>query len=85
MPGRRQRGLDGRGMGQKVAMKSAFNENQEKPKIKIRPENRGKFTDTCKNWGYNGVTNECIARGKRSKSPATKKRATFAGNARRWN
>lgn len=48
--------------------------------IHIKKKNRGKFTDYC-----NGkVTSECIARGKRSKNPLTRKRATFAANARRW-
>lgn len=48
--------------------------------IHIKKKNRGKFTDYC-----NGkVTSECIARGKKSKNPLTRKRATFAANARRW-
>lgn len=49
-------------------------------KIHIKKENRGKFTDYC----GGKVTSECIARGKRSKSPAVRKRATFAANARKW-
>ncbi len=48
--------------------------------IHIKKKNRGKFTDYC-----NGkVTSECIARGKKSKNPLTRKRATFAANSRRW-
>lgn len=49
-------------------------------KIRIKKKNIGKFTDYC-----NGkVTAECIARGKRSKNPITRKRATFAANSRTW-
>ena len=49
-------------------------------KIHIKKANRGKFTDYC----GGKVTSECIARGKRSKSAAVRKRATFA-NARKWH
>lgn len=49
-------------------------------KIHIKKANRGKFTDYC----GGKVTSECIARGKRSKSAAVRKRATFAANARKW-
>lgn len=49
-------------------------------KIHIKKKNRGKFTQYC---GGN-VTEECIRRGKNSQSPAIRKRATFAANARRW-
>lgn len=52
--------------------------------IRIKPENKGKFTSYCKSKGYNGVTSECIAEGKRSSSKAIRKRATFAANARKW-
>lgn len=48
--------------------------------IHIKKANRGKFTDYC----GGKVTDECIARGKRSSSPAVRKRATFAANARKW-
>lgn len=48
-------------------------------KIHIKKANRGKFTDYC----GGKVTSECIARGKRSKSAAVRKRATFAANARK--
>ena len=50
-------------------------------KIKIKKENRGKFTEYC-----NGkVTSECIQRGKNSPDPKIRKRATFAANVRKWN
>lgn len=48
--------------------------------IHIKKANRGKFTEYC----GGKVTSECIARGKRSSSPAVRKRATFAANARKW-
>ena len=50
-------------------------------KIKIKKQNRGKFTDYC---GGN-VTNACIQKGKNSSDPKIRKRATFAANARSWN
>lgn len=49
-------------------------------KIKIKKENRGKFTEYC----GGKVTSECIQRGKNSPDPKIRKRATFAANARRW-
>lgn len=46
--------------------------------IKIKKENKGKFTDYC-----NGkVTEECIRKGKNSSNPTTRKRANFAWVAR---
>lgn len=49
-------------------------------KIKIKKENRGKFTEYC-----NGkVTSECIQRGKNSPDPKIRKRATFAANVRKF-
>ena len=50
-------------------------------KIHRKKANRGKFTDYC----GGKVTSECIAKGKRSKSAAVRKRATFAANARKWH
>lgn len=49
-------------------------------KIYIKPENKGKFTDYC----GGKVTSECISKGKNSKDPKIRKRATFADNARKW-
>lgn len=49
--------------------------------IHIKKANRGKFTEYC----GGKVTSECIARGKNSSSPAVRKRATFAANARKWS
>lgn len=48
--------------------------------IHIKPENKGKFTEYC----GGKVTEECIAKGKKSKDPKIRKRATFAANARKW-
>lgn len=47
----------------------------------IKKANRGKFTKYC----GGKVTSACIAKGKRSSSPAVRKRATFAANARKWH
>ena len=48
--------------------------------IHIKPENRGSFTRYCKAMGENGVTSKCISKGKASKSPSIRKKATFAKN-----
>ena len=57
---------------------------KSKKGIHIKKKNRGKFTEYCKRKGYSGVTSQCIAEGKRSSNPTTRKRATFAGSARKW-
>ena len=49
--------------------------------IYIKKQNRGKFTEYC----GGKVTDECIQRGKNSKDPKIRKRATFAANVRKWN
>ena len=54
-----------------------FNKGSE---IHIKEKNKGKFTDYC----GGKVTDECIQRGKNSSNPTTRKRATFADNARKW-
>lgn len=48
-------------------------------RIHIKKKNRGKFTEYC----GGKVTEECIAKGKKSKDPKIRKRATFAANARK--
>ena len=48
--------------------------------IHIKKKNRGKFTKYC----HGKVTDECIQRGKHSSNPTTRKRATFADNARHF-
>ena len=50
-------------------------------KIKIKKENRGKFTEYCEGK----VTQECIDKGKKSSSSKIRKQAVFAENARSWN
>ena len=47
--------------------------------IHIKPENRGKFTETKKRTGK--TTEELT----HSKNPLTRKRAIFAANSRSWN
>ena len=49
--------------------------------IHIKEKNKGKFTEYC----GGKVTEACIRRGKNSSNPTTRKRATFAQNARNWN
>ena len=53
--------------------------NVNENSIKIKPENKGKFTATKKATGKS--TEELT----HSKNPLTKKRAIFAQNAKRWN
>lgn len=67
-------------LGQDATLSSLPNSFAEGGGIHIKEANKGKFTKYC---GGN-VTAECIARGKRSSSPAVRKRATFAANARKW-
>ena len=55
-----------------------------KSSIHIKEANKGKFTKYCQGLGDSKVTADCIAKGKKSKSPAVRKRATFAENARKW-
>ena len=57
----------------------------DKSPIKIKPENKGKFTKYCKDKGHEGVTGECIEEGLASSSIAVNKRAQFAANAKKWN
>lgn len=49
--------------------------------IHIKKKNKGKFTEYC----GGKVTEACIRKGKNSSNPTTRKRATFAQNARNWN
>ena len=52
--------------------------------IKIKDSKKGSFTKYCKSKGHKGVTGKCISEGKKSKSKAIRKKATFAANARKW-
>lgn len=67
----------------KKTMGKAISWKKEGGTIHIKPENRGKFTEWCRQKGYKGVTNSCIAEGKKS-TPAVRKQAVFAENARSW-
>jgi hypothetical protein len=58
---------------------------KEENPIRIKPSKEGSFTEYCRRKGFDGVTSACIAQGKKSKNPKTRKKATFAGNARLWN
>lgn len=55
-----------------------------KPKIEIKEENKGKFTDWCKGQGYDGVTEACIDEGLAARSAKTRARAQFAENTKKW-
>ncbi len=56
----------------------------KKKPIKIKESKKGSFTKYCKSKGHKGVTEKCISEGKKSKNPTTRKKATFAKNARSW-
>lgn len=60
---------------------NTYNAFAEGGGIHIKKKNRGKFTEYC----GGKVTEACIRRGKNSSNPTTRKRATFAANARNWN
>lgn len=60
---------------------NTYNAFAEGGGIHIKKKNRGKFTEYC----GGKVTEACIGRGKNSSNPTTRKRATFAQNARNWN
>jgi hypothetical protein len=51
----------------------------KKKPIRIKPSHKGKFT------AYKKRTGKTTAQAKRSKSPAVRKMATFAQNAKKWN
>ena len=58
---------------------------QKKGSIKIKPENKGKFSKYCKSKGYESVTHECEQEGLASKSAGIRKMANFSRNARKWS
>lgn len=51
---------------------------KKKDKNWMKGIKEGTFTSYCKNKGYKGVTNECIAEGKNSPDAKTQKRANLA-------
>lgn len=58
-------------------------EHVDKKWIQEAVQKPGSFTAYCKGKGFNGVTAECIAMGKRSKDPTTRRRAHLAENLRK--
>jgi hypothetical protein len=58
---------------------------EKKPKIKIKPENKGKFSEYCKRKGYNSVTRECEEEGLASKLSSVRKMSQFSKNSREWD
>lgn len=52
--------------------------------IKIKKSNRGKLRKTAKTKKNKKIPVSTLRRLKRSKNPKTRKRATFALNARKW-
>lgn len=61
----------------------------KKPKIFIKPSKKGSFTKYADKKGMTDdegkVTPEAIQTGLKSKSPAIRKKANFARNAKKWN
>lgn len=57
----------------------------DKPKIEIKKSHRGRFTQYCKNKGYDGVTSECEEEGLASRSAKVRKQAQFSKNSRKWD
>ena len=57
---------------------------RRKKGIRIKPENRGKLRKTAKAKKGNNIPVATLKRLKNSKNPKTRKRATFALNARKW-
>jgi len=53
--------------------------------IEIKKSKINTFTNWCKKQGFDSVTTDCIEKGKKSKDKKIVKKATFAGNARKWN
>lgn len=56
---------------------------QKATKSMKRRGTTGTFTAWCKRQGYASVTAACIAKGKRSRSAAIRKKANFAANVRK--
>lgn len=55
---------------------------KKKKWIKKAIKSPGAFTKWCKSRGHKGVTAACIAEGKRSSNPTTRKRANLAQTLR---
>jgi hypothetical protein len=57
----------------------------KKPKIYIKPKNRGKFTASAKKAGKSVQSHASAVLASSTATPLQKKRANFARNARKWN
>lgn len=58
---------------------------KKKKKIKIKPENKGKFTRWAKSRGMTvSQATAAVKRNPGKYSPGVRKMATFAANSRRW-
>jgi len=55
----------------------------KRPPLKLDLK-EGTFTAWCKRQGFDGVTEECIAKGLASKDPRIRRKANFARNAKGW-
>lgn len=59
--------------------------NSKKPLTEISKKmKKGAFREWCKRQGYSKVTRECIAKGKKSKNPTTRRRANLAATFARY-
>jgi oligoendopeptidase F len=58
---------------------------KRKSGIHIKKKNRGKLRKTTKTKKGNKIPVSKLQKLKKSKNPKTRKRATFALNARKWN
>lgn len=58
---------------------------RRKSGIKIKKSNRGKLRKSTKTKKGKKIPVSKLRRLKKSKNPKTRKRATFALNARKWN
>lgn len=57
---------------------------KKKPKIFIKPKNRGKFTASAKKAGKSVQAHAAAVLNDPNASPTQKKRANFARNAAKW-
>ena len=60
-------------------------DSKKKNPIKIKPENRGKFTAWCKDHGHDSANAACEEEGLASKLASVRKMANFSRNAKKWN
>lgn len=58
---------------------------KKKSGIKIKKSNKGKLRKTAKTKKGSKIPVSKLRQMKKSKNPKTRKRATFALNARKWN